>query len=78
MEFKNNGNDMKVRIDESGEHHWITVKTGQTVDIPEVIGFRNNFEKVKEVEEVEEIEEVEEVKPVKLTKKKYAKKSTKK
>jgi len=73
MKFKNTGKDTKVRIDESNGHRWITVKTGQVVDILEATGKRNNFEIVEEVKF-----ETKEVLKKKVVKGKTTKKSTKK
>jgi len=73
MEFKNKGKDLKINLGDRNEPNWITVKEGETVDIPEELGLKNQLEKVEgskkvEKEEAEELEKQSE-KPKKKSKK---------
>ncbi len=45
--FKNNGKDVKIKLGNLVEYHWITVKKGETVTIPRDIALANNLEEVK-------------------------------
>ncbi len=57
MKFLNKGKDIKIRVDDAkvkGEaqtYTWLTVKTGEVVDLPEVLGKSNNLEIVDETNE---------------------------
>lgn len=48
MKFKNNGEDVKVRIREESGYRWQTVKSGKIVELPENTGLSHKFEKVIE------------------------------
>jgi 5'-3' exonuclease len=50
MLFKNLGEKIKIRIGESHNASWISVKHGQEIDIPENIGKLYGFEPVKAFE----------------------------
>ena len=43
MLFRNEGNDVKVRIPEAGGYIWKTVRQNQEVDLPESIGRIHGF-----------------------------------
>ena len=45
MKFINKGNDVKVRIDEKNGYRWVTVHTGDTINLLPRIGFANGFVK---------------------------------
>jgi hypothetical protein len=47
MEFKNAGDTIKVRLDEGKGYKWITVKTGEVVDIPEKVGIAYKFQQIE-------------------------------
>jgi hypothetical protein len=46
MRFKNNGESLKIRVGKY-PYSWITMKNGETRDLPEEIGKRYNLEVVK-------------------------------
>lgn len=45
-QFKNNGEDVKVKLLDGKEFKWVTIKSGQTVSIPRSIALANNFEEL--------------------------------
>ena len=55
MRFKNNGESVKLRKGNLKGYFWITVRHGEIVDLPEIIGKRDGFEKVtKSIQKVTE------------------------
>lgn len=51
MKFINKGEPMKIRIGSFNENfHWITINTGQIMEIPEDIARRNGLEEIKTTE----------------------------
>lgn len=70
MEFKNKGNDMKVRLEKDDQgYRWITVRKNTTVDIPKEVGILYGFEEVKSKPEVKVIPKVKVIKKRKFKKK---------
>lgn len=47
MEFKNTGETKKIRIGDVNDYGWLTVRSGQTVELPKKLGELHNFEEVK-------------------------------
>lgn len=58
MEFINNKETKKIRVDEESGYGWRTVRHGEIVDLPEKVGLFHGF--------TEYVEEV--IKPLKKTK----------
>lgn len=53
MEFKNTGEKVKVRMEaEEGRYRWITLKSGEVVDLPKKVGLSYGFKIVKAKEDV--------------------------
>lgn len=50
MKFLNNGEAKKVRLGNQGSFYWVTVRNGQTVDLPESEGKAYGFDPVEALE----------------------------
>ena len=50
MEFRNDGESVKIRIRDSEGYLWIKVRKGGTIDLPKEIGERHNFIKMEVTE----------------------------
>jgi len=51
MKFVNNGEPVQIRLDDvDGGYKWESVKTGETIDLPEEVGKANGFEKLETTE----------------------------
>jgi len=51
MLFKNIGEPVKVRVQEVGGFRWLTLRKGQTLELPEYVGLAYGFERAEEVVE---------------------------
>ncbi len=52
MEFINRGDPKKIRIGDSSDCYWKTIKRNEIVNLPEAVGINNNFKKVNSVQEL--------------------------
>ena len=48
MKFINRGNSIKIRRGNLKKYSWVTMRTGQTMELPEHVGINNRLEKVTE------------------------------
>lgn len=48
MKFVNNGEPKKIRVGDINAYDWLTIRTGQIVDLPEKLGKIHNFDVVSE------------------------------
>lgn len=70
MEFKNCSEDVKVRLEsEEGRYRWITLRSGEIVDLPKKVGLSYGLKIVKAKEEIPKIAKTKSKKKSKLKKK---------
>ena len=50
MRFVNKGNSIKIRQGDRSGYYWLTLKTGEIMDLPKHVGEANNLEIVKATE----------------------------